>query len=329
MFSINYPDDISLREETERFLSQWADSNDYIVAQTSGSTGKPKEIMLPKQDMFLSAMATNRRFSISESSRLLCPLSPTYIAGKMMIVRAIAADCCIALFSPSNRFTENNAVNDFIGEEQINLLPIVPSQCPVLESWRKLPQIRNIIIGGAPLSRDMENRLASHGDTAFFATYGMTETCSHVALRPLGLNSFEAMPGISFSLDSRECLNIHAPGYTFGSLQTNDIVHLSSPHSFEWLGRFDNVINSGGIKIFPEELERQLAPYLPFSFYIKGTPSAKWGEEATLVCASTAPLTDLEILSLCRAHLSPYHVPHSVLRLPQLSYTSSGKLRRI
>lgn len=330
MFSIIFSDDYPLRREAEEFLEQWYGGEEFITAHTSGSTGEPKEIRLPKQDMLLSARATNLRFSISASSRLLCPLSPAYIAGKMMIVRAIAAQCAVAFVTPSNRFTDSDAVNDFLKDGPVALLPVVPSQCQALAGWEHLPRIDNIIVGGAPLSPGMEERLANTNTcTAFYATYGMTETCSHVALRRLGEPRFEAMPGITFTVDVRDCLTVNAPEYSFGRLQTNDIVRLTSPRTFEWLGRYDNVINSGGIKIFPEKLERELAPLLPFQFYIKGIPSEKWGAEAALVCPADAPLDDAEILALCRSRLAPFQVPRSVIRMTQLSLTSTGKIRRI
>ena len=108
---------------------------------------------------------------------------------------------------------------------------------------------------------------------AAFCTYGMTETCSHVALAdaldPQGI--YSAMPGISFSIDSRDCLRITAGSMSFGTLQTNDVVELLDNGRFRWLGRADNAINSGGIKIHPEMLERAI----PSDFAIPSISQAK------------------------------------------------------
>jgi O-succinylbenzoic acid--CoA ligase len=377
------------REAVEAFVAGWLDEQEAVVAHTSGSTGAPKVIRLPKQDMRVSARATNLRFGINAESRLLCPLSANYIAGKMMIVRAMEADCEVAFCKPSNSFWTNNEVIDYINQGPVDLLPIVPSQCNALlevaaqqtaeamgvtarqaseaaakgagamgVAWWQgiaLGNIRNVIIGGATVAPEMERRLleAMPAGMDIFATYGMTETCSHVALRPLGCDYFTAMPGISFGQDSRDCLTIFAPAYSFGQLQTNDIVSrydkqqattdnvaIANPQSagngqpasefqrFRWLGRFDNVINTGGIKVFPEELERRLAGRLPQRFYIKGEPDEKWGEAVVLVTEPTA-LSDSEIREVCAAVLQAYQVPKRIRRIEEIPLTSNGKIRRI
>jgi O-succinylbenzoic acid--CoA ligase len=343
----------------EAFVAGWLDAQEAVVAHTSGSTGAPKVIRLPKQDMRVSARATNLRFGINAESRLLCPLSANYIAGKMMIVRAMEADCEVAFCKPSNSFWTNNEVVDYVNQGPVDLLPIVPSQCNTLlevaaqqtaEASSKgadamevagrqgiaLGNIRNVIIGGAAVAPEMERRLleAMPAGMDIFATYGMTETCSHVALRPLGCDYFTAMPGISFGQDGRDCLTIFAPAYSFGQLQTNDIVSRYEEQSasgfrrFRWLGRFDNVINTGGIKVFPEELERLLAGRLPQRFYIKGEPDEKWGEAVVLVTEPTA-LSDSEIREACAATLQAYQVPKRIRRIEEIPLTSNGKIRRI
>lgn len=341
-------------------MAGWLDEQEAVVAHTSGSTGAPKVIRLPKQDMRVSARATNLRFGINAESRLLCPLSANYIAGKMMIVRAMEADCEVAFCKPSNSFWTNNEVIAYVNQGPVDLLPIVPSQCASLlgvagRQGIALGNIRNVIIGGAAVAPEMERRLleAMPADMDIFATYGMTETCSHMALRPLGCDHFTAMPGISFGQDSRDCLTIFAPAYSFGQLQTNDIVsryeeqqettnkdneaaNATAGNSqsasgflrFRWLGRFDNVINTGGIKVFPEELERRLAGRLPMRFYIKGEPDEKWGEAVVLVTEPTA-LSDSEIREACAAVLQAYQVPKRIRRIEEIPLTSNGKIRRI
>lgn len=336
MFRIIYlTEDPGCRAEVESFLRQWESEEAHIVAHTSGSTGAPKEIRLPKSDILVSARATNRRFGINSGSRLLCPLSANYIAGKMMIARAIAADCEVAFCRPSNRFLQSPETTGYLAGG-VDLLPIVPSQClSLLESLKSNPTaIRNVIIGGAALSHDAEEALlaARPPGTGIFATYGMTETCSHVALRGLGEEHFTAMPGVSFSLDNRECLRITAPEYSFTELQTNDIARLVNDSEFIWRGRFDNVINSGGIKIFPEETERKLRGMLPCRFYLKGVADPKWGEAVRLVIEDNPAspcVSDESIMEICRECLSPFELPKSIMRVETLPVTSTGKLRRV
>lgn len=336
MFRIVYlTEDPGCRAEVEGFLRQWESEEAHIVAHTSGSTGAPKEIRLPKSDIMVSARATNRRFGINSGSRLLCPLSANYIAGKMMIARAIAADCEVAFCRPSNRFLQSPEATGYLAGG-VDLLPIVPSQClSLLESLKSNPSaIRNVIIGGGALPHDAEEALlaARPPGMGIFATYGMTETCSHVALRGLGEEHFTAMPGVSFSLDNRECLRITAPEYSFTELQTNDIARLVNDSEFIWRGRFDNVINSGGIKIFPEETERKLLGKLPCRFYLKGVADPKWGEAVRLVIEddpASPCVSDESIMEICRECLSPFELPKSIRRVKTLPVTSTGKLRRV
>lgn len=323
-------------DKTERqrigdFEKEWRSDRECVMAHTSGSTGAPKEISLPKADMRVSARATNIRFGIGRGSTMLCPLSINYIAGKMMMVRAFEAGCSLLFCHPSNHFLSDPGVRAFIHRHGgLDLVPVVPSQLSqIIENPQLTESIHNIIIGGAPLAPEIEASLKSlKGATRYFATYGMTETCSHVALRPIGESHFSAMPGLTFDTDTRGCLIINAPQYSFRRLTTNDIVDLVDSHTFIWRGRFDNVINSGGIKIFPEELEQQLAPHITVPFYIIGVPHPKWGETPVIVAEKGSALSDRRITDICASALPPRKRPTAVYRVDALPLTPTGKIRR-
>ena len=156
----------------------------------------------------------------------------------------------------------------------------------------------------------------------------MTETCSHVALRRLGEEQFSALPGFSFSLDDRGCLTIGSRTLSFGTLVTNDMVSLTSDHSFRWLGRYDNVINSGGIKIFPEEIEKLIAPLFPPEslFYVTSRPSEKWGEEAVIV--SDSPSLPSDILDRIKLLAGHRKTPKAIIFEPEIKLTQSNKIIR-
>lgn len=303
------------------FLEEWHSDDEYVVAHTSGSTGTPKEIRLPKSDMKVSALATNAFFGIDKDSVLALPLSLDYIAGKMMAVRADLAGCNLIELPVSNRVNVSF---------RIDLLPVVPSQLPELIKNPKAPSlIRNLLVGGAPLSDSMANELVRCGFNAWLG-YGMTETCSHVALRKIGDSSvFHAMPGVRFDNDSRGCLIIKSEKYTWGQLTTNDIVRLEGTDCFEWLGRYDNVINSGGVKIHPELLEKEIQKLIPDipPFYLVGEWDDKWGQRLVMV-VENAPeglLDKLKALLPDRKTMPKRII--SVVRLPR---TASGlKIKRI
>lgn len=306
------------------FINEWLSDSPYISAHTSGSTGAPKPIALLKSDMRCSANATNRYFGITADSTLVLPLSVDYIAGKMMIVRAIEAGCTLAIEPPSMTPIASNAPHS------IDLIPIVPSQIPGLLKSPFINRCKAILVGGSPLSCAQENMLATSGIPAY-ASYGMTETCSHVALRRIGHDdAFRFLPGFRGTADDRGCLVINSDRMSFGTIATNDIVEFLHDGLFRILGRIDNVIISGGEKIHPEQIENIIAPLLGRNaFYIASRRSDKWGMEPILVIEGEADKINPDpILSGCNNLLPRHHIPKDIYIIKSLPRTASGKIKR-
>lgn len=308
----------------ENFIEEWHNGKPYIKAHTSGSTGKPKEILLAKSDMLASAKATNEFFNIKADSCLALPLSIDYIAGKMMVVRAIEAGCELIPLNVSN----NIIIPDEI--KKIDLLPVVPSQIDsLIQNKKYASKIKNLLIGGAAPSPCQCAGLSDAGYN-WFISYGMTETCSHVALADSfgSKRVFCAMPGISFDTDEQNRLLIITPGFSFKRLQTNDVVELLSPKKFIWKGRADNVINSGGLKLHPEELENQFRKYLPgIVFYLTSGKSLKWGSELVMVVEGKEDSGYL-LSVLEEAGIESKYLPKRVICYNKLPRTSSFKIIR-
>ena len=301
--------------EVVRFLQN--PNEGYLRAHTSGSTGSPKPILLSRAEVLRSAEMTNRFFSIVKESVMVCPLSAEYIAGKMMIVRAWLAGCRLHMLQPSNTPLSGYSDSD------ITLLPIVPSMAKGLVENLTV-NIKHVIVGGGAPSLSQEDLLANAHFHAW-ATYGMTETCSHIALRDITARqtSFTSLPGYRLSTDNRGCLVIN------DLIFTNDVVDLHTSNQFTWLGRYDNVIVSGGLKIHPEQIEAQLRPLLPVDtvFYVTSRPSEQWGREAVIVMCEGS-LTDEELMNAARRSLPARIVPKTVIHR-SAEYTPSGKLKRI
>lgn len=304
------------------FLEEWHNKLPYIIANTSGSTGIPKQIKLLKSDLIKSAMATCRFFNIDNNSTLVSPLSSKYIAGKMMIVRAIVSGAKLWIETPSNK-----PLTNIYGT--IDLLPVVPSQVEwLINNHSDTTCIRNLIVGGGNLSKKYEDSLINLGINAY-ATYGMTETCSHIALRNIPNQIYETLPGITISNDSRNCLVINAPQFSFNEIITNDIVEVIDNRHFKWVGRYDNIINSGGIKISPEKIEKQLSSFISYPFFIIGEPDDKWGESISLYIEGDN-VDKTEIYNKAKLVLDNYCVPKKIKCVSKFEKTESGKiLRRI
>lgn len=312
--------DSILTSEAQSFIDTWLNDNGYIIAHTSGSTGKPKEIRLSKTDMLMSAKSTNRFFGIGKESTLLLPLSLDYIAGKMQIVRAIAAGCRIIVEKPTSLpFTW------YRGE--CTMLPIVPSQLDGLMGSYIARAAEHILIGGAPLSPTQEHTVLKKRMNVYIS-YGMTETCSHVALRKAGERKYHGLAGFTFDTDNRGCLIIKSSTMSFGKLATNDVVKPHDAQSFEWLGRYDNVINSGGIKIHPEEIERVMQPLLPqgTTAYVTSRVDKWLGEEVVIVTDN--PNLNNGLLDQLKEQLPRYQAPRAII-FQLIQRTPTGKIIRV
>ena len=312
-------------ERIERFRREWCDDSPYITAHSSGSTGAPKEIRLAKADMRTSAEATNLFFGIGPQSTVAMALSADYIAGKMRAVRAWISGADLLPLPVSNELIIPEGTT-------IDLLAIVPSQMPALAAHPEFAsRVRNVLVGGASPSAEMCTRLTRLGYKTFIS-YGMTETCSHVALADGNdpARVFRAMPGVSFDTTDDCRLIVRCPKFSFGQLCTNDVVELLSEHSFLWRGRADGVINSGGIKLFPEELETLYHPFMGrIPYYVCAIGHSVWGQAACIV-AECNEADRSEIKHRLEASVADHkRLPKRYVAVATLPRTSNGKVRRI
>lgn len=310
---------------SKAFVDEWLSHDPFITAHTSGSTGKPKAIQLTKADMLHSALATCRFFNIDAGDYLYLPLSPDYIAGKMMIVRALASKANLYIDKPTNAPCMPSG-------KKFKLAAIVPSQIEGFVKNLPIGSCQYLIIGGGSMNNRQRALILDRTDVSAYATYGMTETCSHVALAAITEENhdriFTALPGIRFTTDSRGCIVIDAPDYSFRSLITNDTADLISPTEFTLTGRIDNVINSGGIKLHPETIEAAISHLIDEPFYIASRPSNQWGHEAILIIERSTPLPDNGLMTSIRSVLPHTHCPKEIICCPQLKRTDSGKIIR-
>jgi len=304
-----------------QFIEEWIDEKDFIEVKTSGSTGTPKNITLHKSNVLNSAKATIDYFKLFENSKALLCLPAKYIAGKMMLVRAMVAGWDLHMVNPGKEPLRNvNEVFDFTA--------MVPYQ--VFHSLEDLHKVKKVIVGGGAISPKLEEQLQQI-DTQVFATYGMTETISHIAVRKVNgkkySTAFTALPLVTFSQTPSGCLKIDAKAISKEVQVTNDVVELISPTSFKFLGRLDNVINSGGVKVFPEEVERKLSLHIKQPFFVSSEKDDALGERIILIIESKKPL-QLSDFSIAFESLSPYERPKKLLVTPKFFYTETEKIKR-
>lgn len=309
--------------EVYRFILNFLDNSDFISQQTSGSTGTPKTIRLSKQAMCESAKMTLDFFQLKSGDVAILCLPIKYIAGKMMIVRSFQAGLNLIL-------TEPTGTPDFSKIENIDFCALVPLQATNLLEQNKWPEINTLILGGTETGVELTEKLQKV-KTKVFETYGMAETSSHIGLRRInGKNNepyFTTLPGIKISVDERDCLVINAP-FLKNKIVTNDVIEQISENKFRWIGRSDNVINSGGIKIQPEILEKQMEEILKLPCAVLAVPNKLLGQETVLVIETKLSLGANQILTKLAPFFDRRMLPKKVRCISSFPRNSSFKTDR-
>lgn len=307
------------------FLTEWQREDPCVKVQTSGSTGDPKPMLVEKRRMLASARITCDFLGLKPGDTALLCMSLDYIAGKMMVVRGLERDLRLISVPPSGHPLATV-------QQEITFAAMVPMQVynslQVPEERERLRQIKHLIIGGGAISDQLADELHDFPHHVW-STYGMTETLSHIALRrlngPEASDWYTPFPSVNVSLNEADCLVINAPEVCAESLVTNDIAELSlDGRRFRILGRRDNVICSGGLKIQAEELERKLSPYMRVPYLISSRPDDKFGEIVVLLTEGDVD----EARQVCESVLPKYHQPRAYVQVARIPLTETGKPAR-
>ncbi len=316
---------MTLRE----FLDEWYSPTDVVRVHTSGSTGAPKPLMVEKRRMVESARMTGKFLGLKKGDTALLCMNLDYIAAKMMVVRALVWEMRIIDVGVGG----HPMASPLIENERIDFAAMVPLQVYNTirnpEEKARMMQVRNLLIGGGSLDEKIERELLLFPH-AVWSSYGMTETLSHVALRKVnGADHslwYHPLEGIHVTTDENQCLVIDAPKLCPKVLHTNDIARLSEDGAqFRILGRKDNVICSGGIKIQAEEVERLLRKYVESPFFITGQKDEKYGEIVVMV---TELVETKELKDIFDHVLPKYWKPRKIVTVKELPLTETGKPKR-
>lgn len=328
----------------EEFLEEWANGESYVHVQTSGSTGSPKPMLAEKRRMMASARITCRFLGLKEGDTALLCLPLEYIAGKMMVVRALTCGLKLYAAEPSSHplksipspvgksrpRSEKSRADFFMGS--LDFAAMVPLQVwnslQVPEERARLQAIRHLIIGGGAID-DVLARELKNFPNAVWSTYGMTETLSHIALRrlsgPEATDWYTPFEGVGLSLSDDGCLVIDAPEVSAERLVTNDMAELRPEGRFRILGRRDNVVCSGGIKIQMEEVERLLRPHLSMPFCATKVPDPQLGEALVLLVEGGRQQS---LDTICNLVLPRLWRPRCYIVVDHLPTTETGKIAR-
>jgi len=332
-----------ISSEVSLFLKEWFNEKSFVEVKTSGSTGTSKVIKIQKLHMIQSAKATGAFFNLVDGTTALLCMSPTYIAGKMMLVRALVLGWEIDVVKPIS--------SPLFGlKKEYDFGAMVPLQ--LYNSLDQIHQIKKLIVGGGVVSNEISDKIQGVS-TAIYATYGMTETITHIAIKKLNNFSkidiikshsepfegeidhsrYKTLPNIKISKDSRGCLVINAPKISNQLIITNDLVELISETEFKWLGRYDSIINSGGIKLIPEQIEEKLSVLINERFFVAGLSDTCLGEKLVLIIEFKSS-NDLKSQNLFLQRikelesLSKYETPKEIYFISKFIETPTQKINK-
>lgn len=318
------------------FAQQWLKGEKGFRVQTSGSTGAPKLIHVSRERMHASAQLTLHALGLKSGEPALLCMNANFIGGKMMVVRAITGGLPLRVVEPAA-----NPLLQLSAFEQPLFVALVPLQLQAIlkdeKSLAMLNRMKAVIIGGAAVAPALESALQLV-EAPLYSTYGMTETVSHIALRrlngPQKQDYFQALPHIQLAVDSRGCLNIDGP-VVEAAIQTNDVVEMLGQGRFRWLGRADNVINSGGIKVQAEQVEAAAETILSrlglsLRLLVGGREDERLGQQVVLLLEGAALPADMEqqLLNGLSQQLPKYWAPRAILYRTKFVESENGKIRR-
>lgn len=312
------------------FCKDWVNGKKTFEITTSGSTGDPKKIILHRDQMIASANKTARALGLRRGMTALVCIDPKYIGGMMMLVRALEIGMNIIV---PEEVTSTPFKDIALDNARIDFTALVPYQ--VMNS-RESEFQGKIIIGGALVTPELQQKVKMIDHAIFYATFGMTETLSHIALQKLnGLDGHDAqdhfytLDGVEVKADERQCLVITAD-HLSDTIVTNDIVDIINSHEFKWIGRYDNVINSGGVKIMPEKIEKAIGDYgLNLPFFVTGIPHGQLGQQVVLVIEGMLmEEAQIRLLKHLKDNMDRYEVPRQVLYSNRFVLTLNGKINR-
>lgn len=319
-----------VEKELAGFLKEWYSPKDFLEVRTSGSTGIPKTIRLKKEFVAESALRTLHFFQLKTDDCVLHCLPLKFIAGKLMVVRALLGGLDLFLAEPTTDFS-------FLKNEKFRFAAMVPNQVGKILKAESTPgeflgNIEKLLIGGSSVPNSLEETLQKVS-IACYSSYGMTETATHIALRKIngaGADGwYRCFEDINVNLSAGGCLQIFMPGLEKSLLRTTDIAELKDEKTFRILGRNDNVIISGGIKFSPEQMEKKLETFISEPFIFSSLPHRTLGQQLVLVIEGKETEEGRKHLNeTCRRELTKYEQPKSIIYVSEIPKTENGKLDR-
>lgn len=339
------------------FKKAWESGQESFEIQTSGSTGQPKKILLRRKQMLASVKMTAKAFNLKEGDTAFCCLNIDYIAGMMMLVRAFEIGMDLLIVEPKSNPFEDIEKHLYIlkANRGQNFFAFVPLQIQtLLDNTPIYSDILNsakaIIIGGAAVNEAILEKVQIIYRPVY-VTYGMSETLTHIAIKRINGSEkeefFNTLDGVDIKLTNESCLMIKSKTTDDQWITTNDVAEIINGSSFVLHGRIDNVINSGGVKIQLEKVEKVADSVLnklktdkqelKGRYFVFSLPDEKLGErlifvlekDTNAVFLGREDITKIDILKGFKEILPKFEVPKEVFFVEKMLETPTGKIDKI
>jgi O-succinylbenzoic acid--CoA ligase len=339
------------------FKKAWEFGQETFEIQTSGSTGQPKKILLRRKQMLASVKMTAKAFNLKEGDTAFCCLNIDYIAGMMMLVRAFEIGMDLLIVEPKSNPFEDIEKHLYIlkANRGQNFFAFVPLQIQtLLDNTPIYSDILNsakaIIIGGAAVNEAILEKIQKIYRPVY-VTYGMSETLTHIAIKRINGSEkeefFNTLDGVDIKLTNESCLMIKSKTTDDQWITTNDVAEIINGSSFVLHGRIDNVINSGGVKIQLEKIEKVAESVLnklktdkkelKGRYFVFSLPDDNLGErlifvlekETIAILSGREDITKIDILKGFKEILPKFEVPKEVFFVEKIVETPTGKIDKI
>lgn len=314
------------------FLKNWFHEKYSFSIYTSGTTSFPKHIILKKSSLVASAIQTIESLNL-KNENILCCIPTEKIGGLMMVVRALIGGFDITVNKPTADPMEE--IDQF---HNFTFVSLVPYQLQNIlsnsESLKKLNRFKHVLLGGAQLNSDLLLKIENLKPDIFHS-FGMTETCSNFALRKLNngkWNYFKPYNDVKIKIDKSGILSVKGKQTDEKWIKTNDIASIHDD-GFEFIGRNDFVINTGGFKVSPEFLENKIQNFLldkkeNSQFLITSQMSEDWGQTVILAHNDKQTFENTNFQNTLKSNLEKHEMPKKFIFLENLPLNKSMKIDR-
>ena len=291
------------------------DEGDALVMATSGTSGVAKGVVLTHDALRASAVASSSALGVGDTDRWLACLPLSHVGGLSVVVRALLTDTPLTVHDGFDADSVMRAASD-----GCTLVSLVPTTLGRIDPH----QFRAILLGGS--------RPPAERPPHVIATYGLTETGSGIVYdgRPLA--------GVEISIGEGDEVLVRGPmlmrEYRNGttSIDTDGWLHTGDAGNFsdgllQVTGRLDDLIKTGGEKVWPDAVEKALTGLVePHRVCVVGVEDPDWGQVVVLV--TTVDLDLSAVKAKVRETLPAFCAPRHIVRVEELPTTAIGKIRR-